>query len=234
MNTFIKLPGPGKAPKRQQAKEATRARVLEAAKAQLEAVGFEKTNIRGVAQAAGVATGTVLLHFADKRDLLHAAVFEDLERTWQGAKASSRRPQTLRQELSSIVKAFFDYYGRRPALSRALLRESLFAEPPWSERFAAQVADVHRHVVVLAEEAKARGELDGDVDSSVLGASFFSFYYFALLAWLQGGHADPQRLFERMLDQHLGPRTARSPTETAKRRKTREPTKTSKEKARPR
>ena len=195
---------------RQEAKEATRARVLEAAKAQLEAVGFEQTNIRGIAKAAGVATGTVLLHFADKRDLLHAAVFEDLERTWSEVKRAGAAQRELRRELGAIAKAFFDYYARRPALSRALLRESLFAEPPWSARFAAQIADVFGHVAVLAEQAKARGELDPTVDTNVLGASFFSFYYFALLAWLQGGHEDPQRLFERMLEQHLAPHSPRA------------------------
>ncbi|HVH44717.1 MAG TPA: TetR/AcrR family transcriptional regulator, partial [Labilithrix sp.] len=188
---------------RQETKAATRARILEAAKAQLESLGFEQTNIRGVAKAAGVAAGTVLLHFPDKRDLLHTAVFEDLARTWAEAKAASG-DGTLRQELSAVVKAFFDYYARRPALSRALLRESLFAEPPWNARFAGQIGDVHRHVVSLVQKAQARGELDEKIDADVLGASFFSFYYFALLAWLQGGHEAPLRLFERMLDQHLG------------------------------
>jgi AcrR family transcriptional regulator len=187
---------------RQQLKAATRARVLDAAKSQLESLGFEQTSIRGVAKAAGVATGTVLLHFPDKRDLLHAAVFDDLERTWAKAKRAPRK-QPLRRALACLVQAFFDYYARRPALSRTLLRESLFAEPPWSARFAAQVADVHRHVVELTNDAKSRGELDASVESEVLGAAFFSFYYFALLAWLQGGHPAPQRLFERMLDQHL-------------------------------
>lgn len=201
MNTFIKGVRPSN---RREAKEATRARVLEAAKAQLEERGYDDTNIRGVAKAAGVATGTVLLHFADKRDLLHAAVFEDLQKTWATAKAASGG-RTLRSELVRIVKAFFDYYAERPALSRALLRESLFAEPPWAQRFAAQVGDVHRHVAGLVVKAKARNEVDDALDADLFGASFFSFYYFALLAWLQGGHEAPERLFERMLDQHLGP-----------------------------
>jgi hypothetical protein len=47
------------------------------------------------------------------------------------------------------------------------------------------------------------GELSAGADPDVLGASFFAFYYFALLAWLQGGHPAPQRLFDRMLTQHL-------------------------------
>lgn len=196
MNTFSER-------SRQRAKEATRARILEAAKAHLEAVGFERTNIRAIAKTAGVATGTVLLHFPDKRDLLHAAVFDDLAATWAKAKVRTKN-RLLRRELSLLVKAFFDYYARRPTLSRTLLKESLFAEPPWNARFAQQVADVHRLVAALVEKAKERGEVDPALDANVFGASFFAFYYFALLAWLQGGHEDPQRLFDRMLKQHLG------------------------------
>ena len=183
-------------------KLATRARILEVAKQQLETLGFEGTSIRGVAQAAGVATGTVLLHCVDKRDLLHAALFEDLQQSWEHARDAPGK-RALARELPRLAQALFDYYAARPTLSRALLRESLFAEPPWSTRFAAQVADVHRHVAALAERAKQAGELAAHVDSGVFAASFFAFYYFALLAWLQGGQPAPGRLFEVMLTQHL-------------------------------
>ena len=134
-------------------KLATRARILEVAKQQLETLGFDGTSIRSVAQAAGVATGTVLLHCVDKRDLLHAALFEDLQRSWERAR-DERGKRSLAHELARIAQAFFDYYAARPVLSRALLRESLFADPPWGARFAAQVADVHRHVASLADRAK--------------------------------------------------------------------------------
>jgi AcrR family transcriptional regulator len=199
---------------RQDGKEATRARILDVARARLESLGFDGTSIRDVAEAAGVAAGTVLLHFPDKRDLLHAAFFDDLERTWVTAR-DGRAAKGLERELSRLAAAFFAYYAARPALSRALLRESLFAEPPWSTRFAAQVADVHQHVASLAAAAKARDELDATVDPEALAAAFFAFYYFALLAWLQGGHPEPLRMFERMLHEHLagrGPAVARRPS----------------------
>ena len=116
MNAFIASTA------RKKAKAATRARILETARAQLEELGFEGTSIRSVATAAGVATGTVLLHFPDKRDLLHATVFDDLELTWRRVKAKARAGgKTLRQELVGIAKAFFDYYARRPALSLSLI-----------------------------------------------------------------------------------------------------------------
>jgi len=187
---------------RAEQKIATRSRVLDVARSQLERSGYESTSIRSIASEAGVAPGTVLLHFRDKQDLLHAALFDDLERSWASAKGTATR-RSLQQDLVSLVRPFFDYYERRPALSRTLLRESLFAAPPWSERFAAQVAAIHAHVAGLAEGAKARGELADHVDAALLGAAFFSFYYFALMAWLQGGHPAPIRLFQRMLGQHL-------------------------------
>ena len=201
MTTFTEQDRPsGGARKR--AKEATRARVLDVARTQLEALGFERTSIRSVAKEAGVATGTVLLHFPDKRDLLHAALFDDLEQTWTRARGAKGK-RTLRRDLVRIAKAFFDYYAQRPVLSRALLRESLFADPPWAARFAEQITDVHRHVAVLAARARERGEIDAAADGQLLAAAFFSFYYFALLAWLQGGHGDPLGLFERLLHEHL-------------------------------
>lgn len=179
-------------------KAVTRARILDAARAALETTGYEGTNLRSVAQAAGVSTGAVLSHFQDKQDLLHTALFEDLERTWAAVRAAKRK-RSLEQELAHIAGAFFDYYAKRPLLSRALLRESLFAEPPWSERFAAQVAEVHQHVAALYREARqSKPEA-----AALFGATFFSFYYFALLAWLQGGHPDPLGLFKKLLSQHL-------------------------------
>jgi len=189
-------------PKRADQKAATRARILDVARAELERSGYEATNIRGIAKAAGVSTGAVLLHFQDKQDLLHAALFSDLEHTWQAVRPKLGR-KSLEADLARLAKTFFAYYDARPALSRALLRESLFAAPPWSNRFAAQVGEVHAVVAALTAAAIERGELKPDIDIALFGAAFFSFYYFALLAWLQGGHPEPLRLFRRLLNQHI-------------------------------
>ncbi len=196
---------------RAESKELTRARLLEAARARLAEVGFEATNIRDIARMAGVSAGTVIVHFGDKKQLLHAAFFEDLAATWERAKKKKLTNGLLR-DLSAIANTFFDYYAAKPALSRELLRESLFAEPPWKERFVGQVAEVQARIIELTEDARARGEItkfdhEGvpPLDANLLGASFFSFYYFALLAWAQGGHPAPKMLFEKLLEQHLRP-----------------------------
>lgn len=192
-------------------KEVTRMRVLDAARARLEEVGFAATNVRDVARIAGVSPGTVIIRFGDKTQLLHAAFFDDLAATWERAKKKKVTGGLLR-DLRAIANTFFDYYLAKPAVSRELLRESLFAEPPWQQRFVGQLGEVQARVVELAEEARLRGEItkheeDGvpPLDAQLLGASFFSFYYFALLAWAQGGHPAPKTLFAQMLEQHLRP-----------------------------
>ena len=69
-------------------KEATGHAVLEAAREEFERVGFEGANLRTIAQRAGVSAGTVLHHFKDKRELMHAALFHDLQDTLTRVLAS--------------------------------------------------------------------------------------------------------------------------------------------------
>lgn len=200
--------------KRATQKEETRQRILAVARAHFERDGFEGASVRGIAAEAGVAAGTVLLHFADKRDLLHAALFDDLAALIE-AETAKRPTETLHAALVALARRFFGYYRARPALSKTLLREALLAESPWRERFTSQVARVHGYIAGLAAEAKRRGELSDAADPALLGVTFFSFYYFALIGWVQGALPDPVPLFERLLADHLRGLT---PT-TQKRRK---------------
>lgn len=183
-------------------KEATAKAVLDAAREEFERVGFEAANIRAIAERAGVAPGTVIHHHGDKRELLHAALFADLDETLKKALASMG-PPPLEKQLMKLTRAVFRYYERRPTLSRTLLKESLFADPPWAGKFTAQVATCHATIAKLTGEAVTRGELAKDTNIALMGVAYFSFFYFALIAWVQGGHAKPVELVEHLLQQHL-------------------------------
>ncbi len=203
MNVFTKGPRTESASKsRVLQKGETRERILRVAREHFEANGFDGANVRAIAKGAGVAAGTVLLHFTDKRDLLHAALFADLEAL---IDAEVARPvdEPLEPALRSLARRFFAYYAERPALSKTLLREALLAEPPWRDRFTGQVTRVHAHVAGLGAAAKRRGALAEHADPMLLGVTFFAFYYFALIGWVQGGFVDPAPLFERLLAEHL-------------------------------
>jgi AcrR family transcriptional regulator len=184
-------------------KEATQARILEVARLHFERDGFDGASIRAIAAESRVATGTVLLHFTDKRGLLHAALYEDLEKAI--ARCLAAKPQgSLLTRLCAVARPFYAYYAERPKLSRTLLRESLFADEPWKERFNQQVLRVTTHVAMLAVQAKADGELAATTDAQLLSVAFAAFYYLALIAWAQGGVTDPLALFQLVMAQHLG------------------------------
>jgi AcrR family transcriptional regulator len=183
-------------------KQATIAAVIAAAREEFEAVGYEAASIRAIAKRAGVSAGTVIHYHADKRELLHAALFADLEATLAEVLASVGRG-TLEVRLGRLTRGVFRYYEKRPKLSRTLLKESLFADEPWASRFNAQVGRVHAEIARLATEAAGRGELRTDCDGASVGLAYFSFFYFALIAWVQGAHSDPAGLVDRLVKQHL-------------------------------
>jgi AcrR family transcriptional regulator len=192
-------------PPRQDQKEATRARILEVAKLHFERDGFEAASVRAIAADANVAAGTVLLHFTDKLSLLHTTLHDDLEAAI-ARSLSAPSHGTLLERLCEVARPFYAYYAERPRLSKVLLRESLLAEPPWQARFAEQAARVIARVARLVEEAKQSGELPGATDAQLLAVAFASFYYFALIGWVQGGVPNPMPLLEKLLGQHLGTR----------------------------
>jgi len=196
-------------------KRATGHAVLEAARAEFERVGFEGANLRAIATRAGVSAGTVLHHFKDKRELLHAALFDDLETTLAEALVQTG---PLEARLEGLSRSVFRYYQHRPALSRALLKESLFADGDWARRFTAQVGRTHGVVAGWVAEAVKAHELRPDVNGPLFAAAWFSFFYFALISWVQGANKSPAVLVKHLVAQHLEGLRPRSVVTRRKRR----------------
>lgn len=188
--------------KREEQKQKTREAILESAKDLFEERGFADASIRAIAEDAGVAAGTVLLHFDDKRDLLHSALFADLESAIENT-LETLHDARLEQQLEHLTDGMFAYYEQRPMLSRVLLQESLFADEPWASRFTEQVGNVHGRLQEIFQSAIERGELVADCNTMRLGVAYFSFYYFALISWVQGAHPDPVGMVKNLVEQHL-------------------------------
>ncbi len=187
--------------RREQQREETRRRLLEIARAQFAARGFEATQLRDIAQEAGVALGTIFVHFKDKQDLLCSALFADL------VAAVGRTAEVQNDEfeawLDELTATYLEAYTSQPALARVLLREALLAEPPWRERFAGLIGEVAETVVKRVEAEKSAGRLAADADARVFAGAWVSFFTFALVAWVQKTHPAPRRLVATLVHQHL-------------------------------
>jgi AcrR family transcriptional regulator len=145
--------------------EARRQAILEAALAVFAEEGFAAAKLDDVADRAGVAKGTIYLHFKDKQDLFEQMVREAvspvIERLEQLAKLPDLPADMVLQGMFNLFRT--EVLGtRRKDLLRLVLTEG--------PRFPAIARFYHREVVArglklmggLLDRAKAKGELSAD------------------------------------------------------------------------
>lgn len=190
---------------RSERKRKTRAAVLRSARALFAERGFEGTTIRDVAARAGVAVGTVFLHCPDKGALLAATLDDQIERTL--TKAWSSLPAgDVRRRLRHVVGALYRMYARSPALSRVLIKESLFSA---GDEVAGARLDAFLRG--LAELLAASGELRAG-DPELAARAVFAAYFAVLVEGLTAPTFGLERQlgrFEHMIDPWLVARPAR-------------------------
>lgn len=173
-------------------RQEVRARILLEAKGVFELQGFESATMRDIAAASGIAAGTLFNYFDDKRELLFAALHADLEAVHDACMKDMPGEDAELQELFVYVAGcYYDYYLARPGLSRALLKESMFADGEAGAAFRAQVARAGDVLIERVTALQERGRLRGDARQIVL--AFMSHYYFVLLLELGSG-ADSARM----------------------------------------
>ena len=145
--------------------EARRQAILEAALAVFAEEGFAAAKLDDVADRAGVAKGTIYLHFKDKQDLFEQMVREAVSPVIVRLEQLAKLPD---MPLELVLGAMFEVFRtevlgtRRKDLLRLILTEG--------PRFPAIAAFYHREVVArglklmgeLLNRAKSKGELPVD------------------------------------------------------------------------
>lgn len=145
--------------------EARRQAILEAALDVFAAEGFAAARLDHVADKAGVAKGTIYLHFKDKQDLFEQMVREAVSPVIGRLEALAQLPDLPADAVLQGMYTVFrtEVLGtRRKDLLRLILTEG--------PRFPAIAEFYHREVVSrglklmggLLERAKAKGELSAE------------------------------------------------------------------------
>ncbi len=86
-----------------EAKEATRRRILRSAEELFRAQGFEATTTRDVAQAAGIATGTLFNYFPTKEAIVISLLSEALDDAQQDIERRFEETSSLEEALFTLV-----------------------------------------------------------------------------------------------------------------------------------
>lgn len=173
--------------------------ILDAAVRCFGKVGFRKTSIDEIAQAAGVAKGTVYLACASKEDLFYQAVLRET-RSFIAKVARALDPRVpADRQLETLALADFEHFQATP-LVRDLFAGILYGElPGWIDRFD-ELRELGR--VNLAEllrlgirQGVFRGDLDVDETAAVLQDFQRAAY---VLQTRRGDPVEPLALARRM------------------------------------
>lgn len=112
------------APTRQQRRtDRTRARLLDAALAVMLAHGYESAPLGEVTERADLGTGTLYLHFRDKRSLYEAVVRRELLGLRERWQLAERRPSDAADEVVFMLRLAIEWFAEHPQRTRLFLCE---------------------------------------------------------------------------------------------------------------
>jgi AcrR family transcriptional regulator len=86
-----------------EAKSATRLRILQAAASLFMSDGWQNTTTRGIAQAAGIATGTLFNYFPTKEAIAASLMAEALEQAGEEFRSGRNAENSLEADLFSLI-----------------------------------------------------------------------------------------------------------------------------------
>jgi AcrR family transcriptional regulator len=153
-------------------------RILEAATAEIAAVGFDRAKISGIAKRADMAPGSVYTWFENKEDLFRAALEAALKEqilSNQVALADVDTKQDWIFQIAALVPRNHDDKG--PTTTQMLLIESYYAA--WRDKKARKklLPDINAHVqlhVNIIKTAQEQGHISKEIDADALGLIFLA------------------------------------------------------------
>lgn len=175
-----------------------RERIIDAAADAFSRLGFKRASVDQIAQAAGVAKGTVYLYSRSKEDLFYQAVHRDLRR-WLGQVAEMLDPRLQADELlRRVAVASVRYLASHP-LVRDLVFGIYHGElPGWAERYEQLRALAHANVVEILRLGVSQGCFRGDIDIEQVASIIQDFQHAGAMLAARLGRFDIEVLTRRL------------------------------------
>lgn len=145
-------------------KQATRRRVVEAARELFDTHGYQGTTIREIAKHAGVAVGSVFTTFASKGEVLSevmqariAPLYAELDRVMPHL----RGPTVERLQTMFAIHVTFEYRQVRLFLSH------IAAAYDWTQTSGSKPYGSNTHLKAVVRECLVKGMEEGDIRPDV-------------------------------------------------------------------
>jgi AcrR family transcriptional regulator len=174
-------------------------RIKNAARKLFVSKGFDDATLREIAARAGVGLGTVFLYAANKRDLLFLIANEGLEEAIAAGVAAVRSDASLLDNLLAVFRHQYAFFGRKPSLSRLVLREMTFYESGAQARAFQATRDA---LIALIGETVAQAVQQGRIAMSetpqLVGWTIFCIFQVELRRWVADGDLDLRKGLNRL------------------------------------
>jgi AcrR family transcriptional regulator len=170
---------------RQLRMQETRARLFEAALAEIGRCGLVGADVSAIASAAGVARGTFYFHFPTKEHVLVELELNEEAKIVAELEAAQMDTDDLVSVLSLLVRRVVAAEHRLgPVVFREMLGLHFSANRPVEDKVSEH--RLAEFVITVIGKAQESGRVSGESDAAELGV-FFMTGLFALLA--TGAHA---------------------------------------------
>lgn len=179
-------------------KAETKRLILNAAHSLFWEKGADNCTIRDIAEEAGVSPASVIVHFKNKTALLEAALHEEIEKALGKALATLPADVGLQVTLIHLLVSMLSFYDKNRELYRILVRDTLFEPVSNSPSMAELDKQFFTFIIGLIDREKEKGEIRGEVDSSLLASSFFYLYLGVLRDFLRGAELSVDKAVEQL------------------------------------
>ncbi|WP_138901219.1 TetR family transcriptional regulator [Streptomyces albidochromogenes] len=161
--------------------EARRRRILHASAQLASRGGFDAVQMREVAEAAGVALGTLYRYFPSKVHLLVATMQDQLQHLHTTLRKRPPAGESAAERVAETLMRAFRALQREPQLADAMVRALTFADRSVSP----EVDTVSRQTTAIILDAM---DLPGPPDPEQLSAVrvIEHTWHSALITWLSG------------------------------------------------
>lgn len=146
----------------------TRAAILKAARSEFETYGFEGARTPEIADAAGVAEGTVFLHFKSKAGLLMGVMEEFYESLLAEAVSIIDFTDAPYEKLSALLRHFVSTMRANWALMKVFGQRGRHHETEVQSRFQSLNKRYTGLYLTVFEELKQTGQLRQDINAPLL------------------------------------------------------------------
>lgn len=158
--------------------EVTKENILKISQILFESHGFEKTTTRMISSKMQMSTGSLFVHFKNKREILISLLHSKIDAAIKKGFKRAKKHQSIDDKIISVFESVFEFYFLNQDFSRELLKGVLF-EP--NIMILHQVEDFNKQIQVLIEDSIQSGEILPNKDTDTLSGVIFSVYFMILL-----------------------------------------------------